>query len=144
MSDDDAKKMIDAHASAGKIKDAAAVMVKVDRPRPTTSVRRQGRRRGGRRQGGVRRAIARGERAGYPGGVAKHIQNARALGGDSKDGKNLIEGGRRACPRGRRWSTDPRNDVLEKIGKREAEHEASRGGRSGERLGYSGIKVELR
>ena len=124
MSDDDAKKMIDAHASAGKISgDAAAVMRKlIDLDQRhlfdewSADV-----------EADVDAKAAFAEQllaanAGYPGGVAKYIENARALLRDSKDGKNPFEGWTPSVPTGKTVEYgSAQHDVLEKIGMREAE-----------------------
>ena len=81
MSDDDAKKMIDAHASAGKISgDAAAVMRKLI----DLDQRHLFEKWSADVEADVDAKAAFAEQllaanAGYPGGVAKYIENARAL-----------------------------------------------------------------
>ena len=148
MSDDDAKKMIDAHASAGKISgDAAAVMRKLI----DLDQRHLFEKWSADVETDVDAKAAFAEQllaanAGYPGGVAKYIENARALLRDSKDGKNPFEGWTPSVPTGKTVEYgSAQHDVLEKIGMREAEQTCFVlvAGGLGERLGYSGIKVEL-
>jgi UDP-sugar pyrophosphorylase len=84
--------------------------------------------------------------AGYPGGVAKYVENARGLLAASKEGKNPFEGWTPSVPTGKVVEYGSASHViLEKIGMEEAAQTCFVlvAGGLGERLGYSGIKVEL-
>ena len=84
--------------------------------------------------------------AGYPGGVAKYIANARGLLAASRDGKNPFEGWTPSVPAGKVVKYGGQEHVeLERVGVEEARSTAFVlvAGGLGERLGYSGIKVEL-
>jgi UDP-sugar pyrophosphorylase len=84
--------------------------------------------------------------AGYPGGVAKYIANARGLLAASRDGKNPFEGWTPSVPAGKVVKYGGQEHVeLERVGVEEARATAFVlvAGGLGERLGYSGIKVEL-
>ena len=84
--------------------------------------------------------------AGYPGGVAKYVENARALLKASKEGKNPFEGWTPSVPRGQTVEYASENHLeLERSGMGEVGRTCFVlvAGGLGERLGYSGIKVEL-
>ena len=84
--------------------------------------------------------------SGYPGGIASYVTNAKKLLSDSKEGKNPFEGWTPSVPDG--IVVDYASDghlKLEQKGMQEIGSAAFVlvAGGLGERLGYSGIKVEL-
>jgi UDP-sugar pyrophosphorylase len=84
--------------------------------------------------------------AGYPGGVAKYVSNAKKLLSDSKLGVNPFDGWTPSVPDGVvvEYASE-KHRSLEELGMREIGSAAFVlvAGGLGERLGYSGIKVEL-
>jgi UDP-sugar pyrophosphorylase len=84
--------------------------------------------------------------AGYPGGIAKYVENAKKLLGDSKEGVNPFDGWTPSVPYGVVVEYgDAEHSRLERRGVEEIGRAAFVlvAGGLGERLGYSGIKVEL-
>ena len=84
--------------------------------------------------------------AGYPGGIAQYVANAKKLLQESKDGVNPFEGWTPAVPDGIVVEYASKEHVeLEAEGMREVGSACFVlvAGGLGERLGYSGIKVEL-
>jgi len=84
--------------------------------------------------------------AGYPGGIAQYVANAKKLLQESKDGVNPFDGWTPAVPDGIVVEYASKEHVeLESEGMREVGSAAFVlvAGGLGERLGYSGIKVEL-
>ena len=84
--------------------------------------------------------------AGYPGGIAAYVANAKKLLGDSKEGVNPFDGWTPSVPNGVVVQYgDETHVALEKRGMDEIGDAAFVlvAGGLGERLGYSGIKVEL-
>ena len=82
----------------------------------------------------------------YPGGIAKYVANAKQLLQDSKEGKNPFDGWTPSVPKGLsvKYGSEEHAE-LEGIGMQEVGAAAFVlvAGGLGERLGYSGIKVEL-
>lgn len=83
---------------------------------------------------------------GYPGGIAAYVKNAKKLLRDSKEGVNPFDGWTPSVPAGVVVEYgDETHVALEKVGMEEIGDAAFVlvAGGLGERLGYSGIKVEL-
>ena len=84
--------------------------------------------------------------AGYPGGISQYVANAKKLLKDSKEGVNPFDGWTPSVPDGIvvQYATDE-HQKLERVGMQEVGSAAFVlvAGGLGERLGYSGIKVEL-
>lgn len=84
--------------------------------------------------------------AGYPGGISQYVANAKKLLRDSKDGVNPFDGWTPSVPDGIVVEyAGKEHQHLEKVGMQEVGSVAFVlvAGGLGERLGYSGIKVEL-
>ena len=84
--------------------------------------------------------------AGYPGGIAQYVANAKQLLQASKEGKNPFDGWTPSVPDGIVVEYASQEHVaLEKVGMQEVGSACFVlvAGGLGERLGYSGIKVEL-
>ena len=83
--------------------------------------------------------------AGYPGGIAAYVANAKKLLGDSKEGVNPFDGWTPSVPNGVVVQYGDETHVALEKGMDEVGDAAFVlvAGGLGERLGYSGIKVEL-
>ena len=142
-----ARAIVDAHVAAGALtaEDGAlfAKMIALDQEHVLAHWREPG------ADDDAKRAFASQLRAaddGYPGGVAKYVENARALLAASKEGKNPFEGWTPSVPVGRNveYGSSGHRE-LEGVGMGEVGETCFVlvAGGLGERLGYSGIKVEL-
>jgi len=82
----------------------------------------------------------------YPGGIATYVANARKLLASSRDGKNPFDGWTPSVPKGKTVAYGTAEHAeYERVGIEEGKRTAFVlvAGGLGERLGYSGIKVEL-